>query len=101
MTQEELAEKSGVSVDVIRKLEQKRKGSARLLALHALAGGLGVELTTLLGDPPGVPSTGEADPPHSVAVRRAVHPRMFAPQQASDGAEVLTASLLRAEIVDA
>ncbi|MFF3124524.1 helix-turn-helix domain-containing protein [Streptomyces sp. NPDC057908] len=101
LTQEELAEKSGVSVDVIRKLEQKRKGSARLPTLHALAGGLGVELTTLLGDPPGVPSTGESDPPQLVAVRRAVHPLMFAPPQESDGAEVLTPSLLRAEIADA
>ncbi|MGN5630573.1 helix-turn-helix domain-containing protein [Streptomyces sp. AC154] len=101
LTQEELAEKSAVSVDVIRKLEQKRKGSARLPTLHALAGGLGVELTTLLGDPPGVPSTGEADPPQLVAVRRAVHPRMFAPPEESDGAEALTSELLRAEIADA
>lgn len=90
-----------MSVDVIRKLEQKRKGSARLPTLHALAGGLGVELTTLLGDPPGVPSTGESDPPQLAAVRRAVHPLMFAPPQESDGAEVLTSSLLRAEIADA
>lgn len=101
LTQEDLAEKSGVSVDVIRKLEQRRKGSARLPTLHALAGGLGVELTTLLGDPPGVPSTGEADPPQLVAVRRAVHPLMFAPPQESDGAEMLTSDLLRAEIADA
>lgn len=61
-TQEALAELSGVSVDVIKKLEQKRKHSARLPTLHSLAKGLGVELTALLGDPPGVPSTGDVDP---------------------------------------
>ncbi|GAA3049945.1 hypothetical protein GCM10020000_33280 [Streptomyces olivoverticillatus] len=49
LTQEGLAERSGVSVDVVRKLEQRRKHSARLPTLHALAKGLGVEVTTLLG----------------------------------------------------
>jgi transcriptional regulator with XRE-family HTH domain len=39
LTQEELAERSGVSVDVIRHLEQQRKHSARLPTLHALADG--------------------------------------------------------------
>ncbi|MDH6110643.1 transcriptional regulator with XRE-family HTH domain [Kitasatospora sp. MAP12-15] len=63
LTQEGLAEKSGVSADVVKKLEQKRKHSARLPTLHALAKGLGVELTSLLGDPPAVPSTGDAEPP--------------------------------------
>jgi transcriptional regulator with XRE-family HTH domain len=51
LTQEALAERSGVSVDLVRKLEQKRKHSARLPTLHALSGGLGVELTALLGRP--------------------------------------------------
>ncbi|WP_328536415.1 helix-turn-helix domain-containing protein [Streptomyces sp. NBC_00344] len=101
LTQEGLADRAEVSVDVVRKLEQKRKSSARLPTLHALAKGLGVELTTLLGDPPGVPSTGEADPPQLVAMRRAIHPLMFAPPEEPDGAEVLTPSLLRAEIADA
>jgi transcriptional regulator with XRE-family HTH domain len=54
LTQEQVAERSGVSADVIRKLEQHRKHSARLPTLHALARGLGVELTSLLGDPPAV-----------------------------------------------
>ncbi len=51
LTQEVLAERSGVSVDVVRKLERKRKHSARLPTLHALSQGLGVELTALLGAP--------------------------------------------------
>lgn len=74
LTQEELAERSDMSVDVIRQLEQGRKHSARLPTLHALANGLGVELTTLLGDPPAVSSTGENDGPRFVAVRRAIMP---------------------------
>lgn len=80
LTQEELAERSDVSVDVIRQLEQRRKHSARLPTLHALANGLGVELTTLLGDPPAVSSTGENDGPRFVAVRRAIMPALWGPE---------------------
>ncbi|MEW1655680.1 MULTISPECIES: helix-turn-helix transcriptional regulator [unclassified Streptomyces] len=101
LTQEALAERAGVSVDVVRKLEQKRKHSARLPTLHALSRGLGVELTSLLGDPPGVPSTGDADSPQLVAVRRAIMPPLFAPPAEPSGAERLTVPLLRREISDA
>ncbi|MGK5447596.1 helix-turn-helix domain-containing protein [Streptomyces radiopugnans] len=101
LTQEGLAEASGVSVDVVRKLEQRRKHSARLPTLHALARGLGVEVTTLLGDPPAVPSTGEAEPPQLVAVRRAIMPPLFAPPPEPRSAEPLSLPLLRAEIADA
>lgn len=100
LTQEGLAERSGVSVDVVRKLEQHRKHSARLPTLHALAKGLSVELTALLGDPPGVPSTGEADPPQLVALRRAIMPPLFVPPPEPSGAERLSLSLLRREISD-
>ncbi|MBZ6252197.1 helix-turn-helix transcriptional regulator [Streptomyces olivaceus] len=85
LTQEELAERSGVSVDVIRQLEQRRKHSARLPTLHALANGLGVELTTLLGDPPAVAATGENDGPRFVAVRRAVMPALWSPDPEPPG----------------
>lgn len=98
LTQDGLAARSGVSVDVVRKLEQQRKHSARLPTLHALAGGLGVELTALLGDPPGVPSTGDAEPPQLVAMRRAIVPPMFAQPPEPSGVERLTAPLLRQEI---
>ncbi|MFC7913155.1 helix-turn-helix domain-containing protein [Streptomyces sp. NPDC057386] len=101
LTQESLAEKSGISVDVIKKLEQKRKHSARLPTLHALAKGLGVELTALLGDPPGVPSTGEADTPRLVALRRAVSPPMFAPPPEPSDTERLTVPLMRRELSEA
>ncbi|MFE6845060.1 helix-turn-helix domain-containing protein [Streptomyces sp. NPDC057686] len=99
LTQEALAGRAGVSVDVVRKLEQKRKHSARLPTLHALARGLGVELTSLLGDPPGVPSNGDAEPPQLVAVRRAIMPPLFGPPpEPSAGPERLTLSLLWQEI---
>ncbi|GAA4016021.1 helix-turn-helix transcriptional regulator [Streptomyces plumbiresistens] len=98
LTQEEVAERSGVSVDVVRKLEQKRKHSARLPTLHALSRGLGVELTALLGDPPGAPSSGDADPPQLVAVRRAIMPPLFAPPAEPNGVERLSLALLRREI---
>ncbi|MGW6456404.1 helix-turn-helix domain-containing protein [Streptomyces sp. NPDC055078] len=100
LTQEGLAERSGVSVDVVRKLEQRRKHSARLPTLHGLARGLGVELTALLGDPPAVPSNGEADPPQLVAVRRAIMPPLFAPPPEPQGVERLSLPLLRREIAD-
>jgi transcriptional regulator with XRE-family HTH domain len=100
LTQEALAERSGVSVDVIRKLEQRRKHSARLPALHSLAKGLGVELTALLGDPPAVPSSGDVEPPQLVAVRRAIMPPLFAPPVEPTGTEQLSLPLVRAELAD-
>ncbi|MFE6972370.1 helix-turn-helix domain-containing protein [Streptomyces sp. NPDC057682] len=87
LTQEELAERAGVSVDVVRQLEQGRKQSARLPTLHALANGLGVELTTLLGDPPAVASSGENDGPRFVAVRRAIMPALRGPGPEPAGAD--------------
>ncbi|HEY9327745.1 MAG TPA: helix-turn-helix transcriptional regulator [Streptomyces sp.] len=99
LTQEELAERSDVSVDVIRHLEQGRKHSARLPTLHALANGLGVELTTLLGDPPAVASTGESDGPRFVAVRRAIMPTLWGPKPELPGPE-FSLDRLREQIAD-
>ncbi|HTJ66189.1 MAG TPA: helix-turn-helix transcriptional regulator, partial [Actinospica sp.] len=42
LTQEELAERSGISKDVIRKLEQGQRDWPRRATLDALAKGLGV-----------------------------------------------------------
>ncbi|MYR74379.1 helix-turn-helix domain-containing protein [Streptomyces sp. SID4925] len=99
LTQEELAERSGVSVDVIRQLEQGRKHSARLPTLHALADGLGVELTTLLGDPPAVTSSGENDGPRFVAVRRAIMPALRGPEPRPPGPE-FSSERLREQIAE-
>lgn len=100
LTQEELAERSDVSVDVIRQLEQLRKHSARLPTLHALANGLGVELTTLLGDPPAVASSGENDGPRFVAVRRAIMPPLWGPPVPPAGPD-FSLDRLRERIADA
>lgn len=99
LTQEELAEKSGVSVDVVRKLEQHRKHSARLPTLHALASGLGVELTGLMGDPPAVANQ-NAETPELVALRRAIMPSRLTPPAEPAEVEPLTLELLRAEVAD-
>ncbi|MEU6125977.1 helix-turn-helix transcriptional regulator [Streptomyces sp. NPDC047123] len=99
LTQEELAERSGVCVDVIRQLEQRRKHSVRLPTLHALANGLGVELTTLLGEPPAVSSSGEQDGPRFVAVRRAIMPALGAPEPAPPGPD-FSLDVLREQIAE-
>ncbi len=99
LTQESLAERSGVSVDVIRKLEQHRKHSARLPTLHKLAAGLGVEVTGLLGDPPALSDTA-VESPALVAVRRAIMPSPLASIPEPDGAEPLSLDLVKAEIAE-
>lgn len=51
LTQRELAERSGVSVDVIQKLEQGRKTGARITTLAAMASALDVDLSAILSKP--------------------------------------------------
>lgn len=51
ITQEDLADRAGVSVDTIRKLEQGVRQSARLDTLRKLARALDTELDRLLGHP--------------------------------------------------
>lgn len=51
VTQEQLADRAGCSVDTIRKLEQGRRQSASIAILRALARALDVELERLLGQP--------------------------------------------------
>lgn len=99
LTQEALAERAKISVDVVRKLEQQRKHSARLPTLHALSAGLGVELTTLLGEPPAVSANGE-EPPGLLEVRKALLPAPFPllPPPVEDTPAALP--VLRSEIAD-
>jgi transcriptional regulator with XRE-family HTH domain len=52
LTQEALAERSGISVDLIKKLEQGQRESARLTTLVALADALDAPLSQLLGRRP-------------------------------------------------
>jgi transcriptional regulator with XRE-family HTH domain len=100
LTQEQVAERSGVSADVIRKLEQHRKHSARLPTLHALARGLGTELTSLLGDPPAVASNGAPEPPALVELRRAIMPSLVPRQPNLSDLGSLSLAVLRQEIAD-
>ncbi|SCL31356.1 Helix-turn-helix [Micromonospora pallida] len=76
LTQEQLAERAGVDVGVIRKLEQGARTSARLPTLHALARALGVPTSALIGDTSH--AAARAEPNHrplSLAeIRRAVAP---------------------------
>lgn len=51
-TQEQLAEVAGVSVDLIGKLEQGRRNSARITSLIAIANALDVDLSDLVGKRP-------------------------------------------------
>lgn len=51
ITQQELADRAGCSIDTIRKLEQGVRQSANLATLRALADALDVELERLLGQP--------------------------------------------------
>lgn len=52
MSQEELAEEAGVSVSIVQKLEQGRRGSARTSTLISLANALDVDLSELVGKRP-------------------------------------------------
>jgi transcriptional regulator with XRE-family HTH domain len=99
LSQERLSERSGVSVEVIRKLEQHRKHSVRLPTLHKLASGLGVEVTALLGDSPAL-SAGQGESPALVAIRRAIMPSPLASTPEPENAEPLSLDLLRAEIAE-
>ncbi|RAY14622.1 transcriptional regulator [Actinomadura craniellae] len=58
LTQEQLAEAAGVSVDLVAKLEQGRRETARITSLIALANALDVELSELVGKRPRL-GTGE------------------------------------------
>ncbi|MGH3770048.1 MAG: helix-turn-helix domain-containing protein [Pseudonocardiaceae bacterium] len=70
-TQTELAAEAGVSVDVIRKLEQGRRQTASIPTLHSIARVLGVDIGELLGRSRPVPSGGE-DQEQVLAIRDAL-----------------------------
>ncbi len=76
LTQETLAERAGLSVDVIRKLEQGRRKTARLASINALARALDTEPSHLVGQPGTFESRGEPgdDSPSVLALRQAVSP---------------------------
>lgn len=90
LTQRELAERAGVSMDVISKLEQGVKTSARIPTLSAIATALDVDLAALLGKPThleSVPVDGGL-----LELRRALTPVVDGPSE-SNAAEELRAQL--------
>ena len=70
LTQRELAEKSGISVDLISKLEQGTKQSALLTTLTKIARALDVDVSALISQPVRVDT--EQDDSGLLAVRRAI-----------------------------
>ncbi|MEW2445417.1 helix-turn-helix domain-containing protein [Micromonospora marina] len=76
LTQEQLAERAGVSVETVRKLEQGERRSARMSTLHALARALGVATTALLGDASEAAARAEPDhrPLALAEIRRSLTP---------------------------
>lgn len=72
LTQEELAERAGVSVELVRKLEQGRRRSVRLGTLQGLARALDVQ-TAVLFDAPS-PMDASDPGPGVVGIRRALTP---------------------------
>jgi transcriptional regulator with XRE-family HTH domain len=86
LTQHELAERAGVSVDVIQKLEQGRKATARIRTLSAIAAALDVDLSSLLSKPTHletVPVDGGL-----LALRRALTPVVDEPGEPADPADL-------------
>jgi transcriptional regulator with XRE-family HTH domain len=86
MSQRDLAERAGVSVDLVRKLEQGQRHATRIASLTALANALDVSPADLLGKPRGLPAgrvSGEVG-----AIRRAVlgvrHPEVEPPPVLAD-----------------
>jgi transcriptional regulator with XRE-family HTH domain len=72
LTQQCLADVAGVSVDLIRKLEQGVRQTASIASLQKIARALDVDVAELLGKPRSLPS---ADPnAGTVAIRRALTP---------------------------
>jgi transcriptional regulator with XRE-family HTH domain len=76
MTQEELAERAGISADVIRKLEQGRRTGAKLSTLNALARGLDVRTSELLTPDVDLDPSENGDKALLLDVRRVLFPPM-------------------------
>lgn len=71
LTQEELAERSNTSIDVIRKLEQGTRANARLATLRDLANGCDAELSVLITPRAGFAPVEPGAPSGSIAGIRA------------------------------
>lgn len=87
LTQRELAERAEVSVDLIAKLEQGRKHTARLASLNSLARALDADLSALVSDP--VPLQISDESAGVLAIRRALTPALPSAADGGDQAGLL------------
>ncbi|WP_280502626.1 helix-turn-helix domain-containing protein [Nocardia farcinica] len=72
LTQRQLADQAGVSVDLVRKLEQGGRQTASIASLQKIARALDVDIADLIGNRHGIPSS---NPDAGiVAIRRALTP---------------------------
>jgi len=94
MTQEQLAERAGVSVDVIRKLEQGTRSTARIKTLVSLAGALDANVSVLITPRTTLAPLDERDPALE-AIRHAVTyggvPGLDGPEEPADETTSLNA----------
>ncbi|MFE0377387.1 helix-turn-helix domain-containing protein [Streptomyces inhibens] len=74
LTQEGLAGSAGLCVDIVRKLEQGVRQTARLSTLNALARALDVEPSVLVGQPATFEVRSEGEQPSVLALREAISP---------------------------
>lgn len=82
LTQEALASEAGVSVDIVRKLEQGRRQSARTDTLISLANALDIDLSELVGKRPRLDRD---DDPRVLALRDVVlAPELLVPDEAPE-----------------
>lgn len=96
LTQEQLAERAGVSRDLVRKLEQGRRSTARLSSLVRLADALDVELSALVGKRPRLYNGHDAS---VLAMRDAIlTPAALPGVDADDGGEPTPLPELRAMV---
>lgn len=72
LTQQELADRAGVSVDVIRKLEQGRRQTVLIGTLHAIARALDTDAAAIVSVPAGLSAPENARDGGVRAIRRAV-----------------------------
>ncbi|HEX5494346.1 MAG TPA: helix-turn-helix domain-containing protein [Mycobacteriales bacterium] len=79
MTPEELAERSGVTVATVRKLEQGGRATARVSTLHRLARGLSVRTSDLFGVAQPEPANGETQQVGLMALRHVLTPARSVP----------------------
>jgi len=100
LTQEQLAERAGVNIDTIRKLEQNLRQSMRVSTANALARVVGVETTALLL---GTPPEQAREDPQLQLIRQAMAPASHFAPTADDHGEDTPPDLpaLRSSIEDA